>query len=328
MSGHRTIYWTLSLLVIFAGCVSGGNSEIQYPEPEKPHYYYDVLAYGDYLYAVSPWGLDIFRTGAGSLRRIGGVKTPGEAQTLALSGSVLFVSDTLGRLHILDVSIPSRPSKIAELELNHTAQRIVISGKRAYLACVSSGLVILDVSTLRPVGLYKPVKYSYPKSVDVQDELLYLTDFAMRLYVARVTNDSVEFLYFVPTTSVPHDVVIAGDHAYVASSDGGVDVYRMAGSRLVHHQNIPLPGFALRLATYGDYLLVTLANRGVAILKILEDGGLELVAEYDTPGNAYGIAVSDGRAYVADYNGGIAVLDLRQLPGRVPVKVFPPEVNG
>ncbi|NOZ60008.1 MAG: PQQ-binding-like beta-propeller repeat protein [Euryarchaeota archaeon] len=330
MCGHRTLYWVaIPLLLVLAGCVSGENQGYQ-PDisPQKPHYYYDVLVYDEYLYAVSPWGLDIFSIGAGSLRRIGGFRTPGEAQTLAVSGRTLYVSDTLGKLYLLDVSTPAQPQLLAEVVLNHTAQKIVISGNSAFLACVASGLVVLDLATLSQ-RFYKPGNYSYPKGVSVRDRTLYLADFTMRLYVARLRkNGSLEFLGFVPTSSVAHDVLVRGSHAYVASSDAGVDVYRISpDGRLVHQQNLQLPGFALRLASYRDYLLVTLANSGVALLRIHEDGRLEPVAEYDTPGNAYGIAVAEGSAYVADYDGGIVVLDLRHLPERLPVRVVPPEVG-
>jgi hypothetical protein len=296
-------------------------------ELEKPHYYYDVLVHKDYLYATSPWGLDVFSVNGEKLSRIGGFETPGEAQTLALSRDRLYLSDTTGRLFVLNVSTPSLPRLIAELELNKTAQKIVISGNRAYLACVSSGLVILDIQKLKEVGFYKPKKYSYPKGIFLQGERLYIADFTLGMYVVEVRNDSLTLLTSQSTSSVAHDVLVSNGYAYVASSDGGVDVFKISGKVPVWVQNLPLPGFALRLERYRDYLLVTLANEGVALLEIQRDGRLKLIEQYDTPGNAYGIALANGYAYVADYDGGIVVLDLSQLPELAPVAFAMPEVS-
>jgi hypothetical protein len=329
MSGRKTLRWVaIPLLVLLAACISGENSkDMPEVELEKPHYYYDVLVHKGYLYATSPWGLDVFSVNGEKLYRIGGFETSGEAQTLALSRGRLYLSDTTGRLFVLDVSTPSAPRLIAELELNKTAQKIVILGNMAYLACVSSGLVILDIQKLEEVGFYKPENYSYPKGIYLQDGKLYIADFTMRLYVADVVDESLVFLASHPTSSVAHDVLAWESYAYVASSDGGVDVFKISGKELEWVQNIPLPGFALRLARYRDYLLVTLADEGVALLEIQKDGRLKLIAQYDTSGNAYGIALANGYAYVADYDGGIVVFDLSQLPELVPVAFARPEVG-
>jgi|Deesub1362A_J573_1020465.scaffolds.fasta_scaffold00570_6 hypothetical protein len=329
MSGRKTLRWVaILLLVLLAACVSGKNSgDMPEVELEKSHYYYDVLVHGGYLYATSPWGLEVFSIDGGKISLTGGYETKGEAQTLALSKERLYLSDATGRLYVFDVSTPARPRLIAELGLDKIAQRIVISGDRAYLACVSSGLVILDLQNLEEVGFYKPKNYSYPKGICLQDGKLYIADFTMRLYVADVVDDSLIFLASHPTSSVAHDVLAWESFVYVASSDGGVDVFKVSGKELELVQNHPLPGFALRLARYGNYLLVTLADEGVALLEIQKDGRLELVAQYDTPGNAYGIALANGYAYVADYDGGIVVFDLSQLPELVPVDFARPEVS-
>ncbi len=329
MSGRKNLRWVaIPLLVLFAACISDENSkDISEVEFEKPHYYYDVLAHKGYLYATSPWGLDVFSIRGERLSRTGGFETPGEAQALAISKDRLYISDTTGRLFVLDVSIPSAPRLIAELKLNKTAQKIVTSENRAYLACVSSGLVILDTQKLKEVGFYKPKEYSYPKGIYLQGEKLYIADFTLSLYVVEVRNNSLSLLASAPTSSVAHDVLISNGYAYVASSDGGVDVFKIYGKEVEHVQNLPLPGFALRLLKYYNYLLVTLADEGVALLEIQKDGRLRLVAQYDTPGNAYGMALDNGYVYVADYDGGIAVFDLSKLPELVAVAFAMPEVS-
>jgi hypothetical protein len=326
---QRELVWlSVLLLVLLAACASKETlPEVPEVTPEKHHYYYDLQVYRGHLYATSPWGLDVFSLEGDRIFRAGGFETPGEAQALAIADERLYLSDTTGKLYILDVSTPSIPRLVEELLLNQTAQQILIAGKRAYLASVASGVVILDLQELTS-ELYKPKVYSYPKGIFLKNDELYIADFTMRLYVTRVENKTIKLVASAPTSSVAHDVLVFGGYAYVASSDGGVDVYRTFEDELLHVQNLPLPGFALRLGRYRDYLLVTLADRGVALLSIGGDGSLMLQQIYDTPGNAYGIAISGDRAYVADYDGGIVVLDLSQLPELVPVAVIKPEVSG
>ena len=326
MNGRNTFIWVaVPLLILLAACISGEKS-MDMPEVEKPHYYYDLVVHEGYLYATSPWGLEVFSVERESLSRVGGFETPGEAQALALSKDRLYLSDTTGMLYVFDLGTPL-PRVVAELELNKTAQKIVISGDRAYLACVSSGLVILDLPELEEVEIYKPRTYSYPKGIYVQDGRLYVADLTMGLYIAEVKDDSLVLSASHPTTSVPHDVLVFNGFAYVAGSDGGVDVFKISGNQIEKIQNLPLPGFALHLTRHENYLLVTLAGEGVALLEIQKDGRLGQVAQYNTPGNAYGIAIANGYAYVADYDGGIVVFDLSRLPELVPVAVAGQEVD-
>jgi len=329
MKGKNNLIWAVvvSIVIFMAACTSDESSlDIDMAEIEKPHYYYDIVVHRGYLYATSPWGLDVFSCNGGKLTHMGGFETHGESQTLALYKDRLYLSDITGRLYVFDAAKPENLSLIRELLLNKTAQKIVAAQDRAYLACVSSGLVILDINKLEEIGLFKPYDYSYPKGLYLKNRSLFIADFTVGLHITEIKGDSIVSVAIHPTSSVAHDVLVIGDYAYVACSDGGIDVFRISGDEIEKIENLPLPGYTLRIVRYKDYLMATLANRGVALLKIKDDHTLELIKVYDTLGNAYGIAIADNFAYVADYSGGIAVFDLSRVPELMPVAVIKPEV--
>ncbi len=307
----RNLILSLCILILIEMCTHQ-PAPAQLPPLPQPVHYYDVLTFNGYVVGLSSRGVDLFRLKDGKLTLLDHKNTSGEAQAGGILDSVFLISTTSGKLYKFKIE-NDRLYKIEEKDIDRIAQKIVISNNTAYLACVSSGISIIDLKSLKEKCLYKPASYSYPKSVYVEGLKVYIADFTMRLYMGRYRKGKIETIGSIPLSGVAHDVVVINGTAYVACSNKGIDVVSLHDKKVV--QNIKLPGYALRIKKYSNYLLTTLADRGIAVLKI-EGSRLKLIKVVDTPGNAYGIAISGNSAVVADYNQ-ILIFDLTNLPYRI-----------
>ncbi len=71
---------------------------------------------------------------------------PGEANDIAVSGSLVYLAATTGGLRIVDLSSPTRPVELGSYIPPRHAYGVSIDPPYAYLAAAEAGLRIVDVS--------------------------------------------------------------------------------------------------------------------------------------------------------------------------------------
>lgn len=99
--------------------------------------------------------------------------------------------------------------------------------------------------------------------------------------------------------------------AYVADGDGGlriIDVSNPATPREIDHIDMTT---ACHVFVDGQYAFV--ADLGLRIIDVSNPSAPREVAYYPTPGVAYGIHVTDRKAYIADDWRGIRVIDISDI---------------
>ncbi len=122
---------------------------------------------------------------------------------------------------------------------------------------------------------------------------------------------------------IPHDVAIDGNYAYVAAQ-GAVSVLDITiPAHPVQVAVIDTAGSAEGIAVSGGYAYIADWDSGLAIMDVsnptdphrpgVTDPDLptyHIPIYSDTPGFAYGVAVSGNYAYVADHAGGLQIIDV------------------
>jgi hypothetical protein len=113
------------------------------------------------------------------------------------------------------------------------------------------------------------------------------------------------------TSGTAYDVVLAGDHAYVADGYYGLivmDISDPSVPTLAGDYNTT--GQARGVTVEGDYAYVAGDVSGLQIIDITDPANPSQTGACDTPGTAYAVAVAGNHAYVADKDFGLQVVDI------------------
>ena len=81
-----------------------------------------------------------------TLTLVGSYDTPGNAHSVVVSGTLAFVADGFGGVHILDISTPGAPLLRGSYATTGLASSVQVVGRHAFVTDESHGLLILDVS--------------------------------------------------------------------------------------------------------------------------------------------------------------------------------------
>ncbi|MGE0086447.1 MAG: carboxypeptidase regulatory-like domain-containing protein [Desulfococcaceae bacterium] len=112
----------------------------------------------------------------GNIRRIiGSYYTPGYATDVEISGNMAYVTDSSGRLQIIDVSNPSNPMLMGEVKTQGTASGIALSGSMVYLID-EVGLKIINVSNPYSPVVTGGMDMAYAGGIAVYGSIIYIVD--------------------------------------------------------------------------------------------------------------------------------------------------------
>ncbi|MFH0925522.1 MAG: hypothetical protein V1872_07820, partial [bacterium] len=159
---------------------------------------------------------------------------------------------------------------------------IYVTGDYAYVAAGKDGLIVIDIKNLEELTNYPPV-YDETRGVYVVDNYAYVAEKTGGLVILNKTNlqkGEEPFLgtYFKITQTYCEDVEVSGNYAYIAAGEDGVQI-----------MNISDPENPVLEGNYNPYDLVTGKSSS----------------------NALGIHVVDDYFYIADWSGGLKIVDIR-----------------
>jgi LVIVD repeat len=127
------------------------------------------------------------------------------------------------------------------------------------------------------------------------------------------------------STSIKYDLTISGQYAYINfekihtdTSDHGllvVDISdpsspMIASEYLLYSVGSGVSRNLTSIVVSGNYAYVTAGNIGLIVVDITDPVNLVKIAEYDTSGFAYDMALLDHYVYVADGDAGVTVIDI------------------
>ena len=204
------------------------------------------------------------------LTRVGGVDLANASRDFQIAGNYAFVTDYLG-LHVIDLSDPVRPRRIADLDTKGDAWGLQVVGNYAYVADYLEGLQMIDVSNpMSPI---------------------------------RVGG--------VNTSGTALAVQVVGNYAYLADGESGLQVIDVSNpARPVVVGGADTSGRATGLEVVGNYVCVADGESGVQVIDVRNPTHPSIVAALDTRGYAVDLRVEGDYAYVADGPAGLQVLDV------------------
>jgi hypothetical protein len=123
----------------------------------------------------------------------------------------------------------SNSTLISELDLPGEANKIVVQGNYAYVACRQEGLQVVDISDVahpRLVYSYDTTGYAY--SVSVNSHYALVGSGGGGAYLFDISNpEKISLLENVTSAGYVNYVVIDGNEAILATRDQGILIYRL-----------------------------------------------------------------------------------------------------
>ncbi|MBY8999784.1 MAG: hypothetical protein KGD64_02620 [Candidatus Heimdallarchaeota archaeon] len=163
----------------------------------------------------------------------GFISTSADAYGVAISGNYLYVAVSHAGLDVYDISTPTSPTFVDNVDLDGYAKKVEISGNYAYVACDLGGLQIVDISDptnmTSIVHLDDNTRYM---GVDIKDSYVFVAGYLSSDYFMRMSDISDPYnpiatgVYELPYNG--YDVFVNGDFAYVAATTAGLISLRFA----------------------------------------------------------------------------------------------------
>jgi len=243
---------------------------------------------------------------------------------IGISGDYAYVTSGFRGVIVLDISDPQNPRRIGrsgwgfkdayDIAVRDTLAYVGLRDRRStYLkAC----LAVLDVSDpanpRQPVGWLTYLGQGIVHSVSIKDTCAFL---AAPVGLAIVDISDPSHLTQIGSCPLPQPgmgVDISGSYAYVVikSTENSLYIVDISDrSNPVKVGSCSMQGVAHKVAVSGGYALVTTLD-GVNAINIADPDSPFVVDFLQLPDEGWDIAISGGNAYVADFTGGIQIIDI------------------
>jgi len=235
----------------------------------------------------------------------------GPSYSVTVLNGYAYVTGNEG-VSVFDVDDPSRPSRVATLELADGAFGIKFVGATAYIAGDEEGLVIADFSDPEsPVTLGSLNVGGSAVDVDVESDLVYLVDTARGLVIMDSSDPEAPVKVGEFTLNDARAVRVRGSVVYLGNPGQGVVILDVSDPGNPTRMgavagSAPVIGINLR----GSHMLLACHGSGLKVYDISDPGHPSRVGSYVEPGGeAYCVDLHEDRLYVADLQRGGLLLD-------------------
>jgi hypothetical protein len=243
----------------------------------------------------------------------------GDTYALAVQGNYVYLG--VGpRLFILDVTDPASPTLVGQTSpLVGVIEDVVLSGSYAYIAAGRGGLAVVNIATpSAPVEVGELDTPGKAYGISVAGGYAYLADYFSGLRIINITNPNqpVEAGYY-DTPGQAREVAVAGNYLYVAAGNRDLRVVDISNPTSPVEVGIGSDDdmwFTQGVQVVGTLAYVAAYENGVFVFDISNPTKPVKVGAYDPSGSAQAVTVVDNTIFVADGDGGLVILQVRDLP--------------
>ena len=244
---------------------------------------------------------------------------------IVMDGDYAYIAGYETGLHIVDISDPSNPVWVKNVEMPYWAMDVAVSNGYAYLYCSGEGIQVVDVSPPEDASIVHTVDIEGPMPMDCTLSGNYAYMLAGNNGKDLVVLDiaTPETAYVLNTLTLPYRleyIDIDGNYAYIFGDDqyGNrltiVDI-STPGSEYVEN-TLGMGGNNRNdLAVNDGYAYIVTAVDDLTIVDVDPPAAMAVVNQVEFPLDmAEGVSVSDNLAYVAGAAGSVYIVEL-DLPG-------------
>jgi hypothetical protein len=246
-----------------------------------------------------------------------GYDTSGRINGLTVSGNYGYVTVGDSGLQVIDISDASHLHRVAAYDTGGRATSVVASGKQIYVAVEGIGLEIISISdpvNPRHMAVY-PTGDDSVSGVAMSGTNAYVVTRIAGLQVIDVTNPATPQRLggyaASPESPLGNLLAVAGNYAYVSRGAAGLEVIDISVAATPRTAGVhATTAYAYALAVSGKYAFLTeqpnwndstqsYDSGGLQVMDISDPPHLRNAGRYEMKGNAFGIAILGGHAYVA-----------------------------
>jgi len=189
------------------------------------------------------------------------------------------------------------------------ASDVVVVDNYAYVADLSAGLRIIDVSNkTRPVLIGSLATYT-AFNVVVVDNYAYIADSLAGLKIIDVSNKTSPALIGSISTSSARDLAVADNYVYVADFDSGLKIIDVSNkTHPVLVGNIPTTCINLAITVVDNYGYFTDANHGLKVIDLSNKTSPMLVGI--EPSSVISVTVVGDYAYTTNQVAQLMIIDV------------------
>jgi len=310
---------------------SSGLKIINISNPESPRfvsncddalYAKDVVLSGNYAYAAcANFGLVIINITNPELPTFAGSYETSWAESVAIVDDYAYIADYADGLVIVSISNPESPEFVSSYGTGDATVNVAVKGNYAYVADSANGVVVLDIS--EPTIISLEDSYDTPNSavgIAVASNYVYVAD--SRDLVILQTNA------LLGSNNPPTSTITSITPSITAkwesvSFEGSYD--DLDGTVIGYKWRSSIDGQLSTSASFSTFDLSV--GTHTIYFKVQDDGGIwsdadsatvtinprdpiSILGSYNTPGDAYDVALSDDYAYVADGESGLVIVNV------------------
>jgi len=235
----------------------------------------------------------------------------GSSLAVTVEGATLYFNE--GRtLKILDVTNPTSPEMLGLLELPSEIQDIACEEGIAYVADLSAGLRIIDVSSPAAPVEIGSIDSLFAHDVAIVGGMAYVASGYGGLRIIDVSDPTTpEEVGKLSTGGVAHGVDVSGGLAFVTDKWEGLIVVDVSEpSAPVEIGSIATPGQSWDVVVADDLAYVADSNGGLRIFDISDPTAPTEVASIVGDVYPLTLALSGDLAYLANGSQGVTVVDV------------------
>lgn len=237
------------------------------------------------------------------------VMLPSLINDLVLDGNRAFLSLGEGGLMIVDITDPSNPIITGVFQPGGSVNGVAINGNLAWITAGADGIWVLDVTNpTDPIIVNKIKTGQLAIDVDLSNGRAFLLNNSKLVILDSGNPTSPQVLAEMDLEVQGRRIQVSDDRAFIAARENGVITIDLSDINMpVELGTIATNKAAMGLAVSGKICMVADYTAGLAVI---DTDALTITGQLDTSGVAMNVVALDGRAWVADYSGGIRQIDM------------------
>ena len=273
-----------------------------------------AVASGDYVYAASGTVFEVL--GVDDLLPVGQVITESIVSSIAISGNYAYIANWSDGFKVIDISDPTDPTLVAQIDFEGQCWDLSVSGDYAYLGNNTEGLQIIDISDpLLPslASTFLPVETPAFEYTQVVDTIAYAAS-QSGLYILNVSDPAAPVqLGYAPSENGAWSVHVVDTIAYLPKGADGIRMINVADPTTpLEIGYFPTPDGALWVEVVDTIAYVAERYAGIQILDISDLTAPDSSGMFEVD-YADAINIQGDSLYLASSIGGIKLIDISDL---------------
>jgi hypothetical protein len=248
---------------------------------------------------------------------------PTQIKDIALWGRDYgYLVDGHGGLWVVNLADLGNPIPSGYKKMPGQANGVTVSDKNVFVADGNKGLQVVSLDPLDPTieGSLEQ-RLLDTRAVHVREPYALVAEGGGGLHILTISNtQNITFTGHFPTQGVALNVDTAGNYAYVVSTDGKMEIANISDPEKPTYASTFIPITTIisdtkniLVDTKTDRAYVSDGINGIVIFNVENPFEPKLVAEWDTPGIAMDVAVTDHYLFTADGSNGIDIIYMPEL---------------